>query len=263
MLCLDWPKGTAGPEYVSVAPQGVLAKDRLVFEQELFGSGAGTSQRVDGCRGRPFTYASRQALRYPYRYPDLTPSHCKFYGCYLSTPLLHLPRVVFLCVGCIFCDEGTVEVKNPTFSKCQAVLCFSDASKPCEYKHSCDLKVMAQRFLPHDSCPFCLATWREEVAHWAWELPAVAMSLSSQVLPSVLMQPAGVQMIGTGVSHVTASLKRCSCSRQSEEACPEGVIFVLGASSTPRCCLQLLQVCNPNRNRRKITSPTFTEMSCI
>lgn len=135
----------------------MLAKDRLVFEQELFESGAGTSQRVDGCRGRPFTYISRQALRYPYSYPDLTPHHCKFYGYCLSTPLLHLSRVVFLCVGYIFCDEDAVDVKNLTFSKCQTVLCFSDASKPCKYKHSCDLKV-AQRFLPHDSYPFCLAS---------------------------------------------------------------------------------------------------------
>lgn len=138
---------------------------------------------MDG-RGKAFTYTSRQALRYPYRYPDLIPNHCRFHDYFLSTPLLHLSRVVLLCVGYIFCDEGTVEIKNPTSSKCQAILCFSDASKPYYCKHCCDQKVMAQTFLPCGSCPFCLATWREEVAQWTWELPTVFSSWNVLVLPS-------------------------------------------------------------------------------
>lgn len=47
--------GAASPEYVLVAPQRVLAKDRLAFEQDLlFESGAGTFQRVDGWQRESF-----------------------------------------------------------------------------------------------------------------------------------------------------------------------------------------------------------------
>lgn len=84
---------------------------------------------MDG-RGKPSTYTSRQALRYPYGYPDLIPHCCKFYNDFLSTPFVYIPRVVILCVGHIFCDEGTVKIRNSAFSKCQAVLCFCESPKP-------------------------------------------------------------------------------------------------------------------------------------
>lgn len=47
-------------------------------------------------RGKPTTYTSRQALMYPYQYPDLIPHHCKYINDFLSAPLMCIYIYVYL-----------------------------------------------------------------------------------------------------------------------------------------------------------------------
>lgn len=156
---------------------------------------------MDG-RGKPSTYTSRQVLEYPYLI-----LHCyKSYNGLLSTPLVYILKVVFLCVGYIFCDEGTVKIRNSAFSKCQAILCFSDAPKPQYQKRGCDQKVITLMFLPlllmHIHFPWPAEERRWSSGHVNYQQSSAAeTSLPSQVLPSVLTQSADVQMVSTHVSH--------------------------------------------------------------
>jgi len=82
--------GAACPEHVLVTPQGAFAKDYVGFlgKSSSLSPELAPFRWVDGWQGgKPSASTSRQALRYSYRYPDLIPHHCKFYGDFLPLPL--------------------------------------------------------------------------------------------------------------------------------------------------------------------------------